>query len=646
MSVAHAPAPQDLSPLLKSAFGLEDPQALAEWQRHLVPVEVAGGQTLMAQGDPGDALYLIVSGRLRAYLQDADGQRQVVREMGRGEVVGEISLFTAAPRSATVVAIRDAELMRLDRDHFERLVAATPQAAMALARQVIGRLQTERQPSPLPAPLTLGLLGISAGVDVPAFARRLALALGAHGRVQVVDGGSVRDGDDKRWLTQAEAGHDFVLLVADATPTAWTADCVRHADELLLLADATQPPVLHELETACLTGQRHGTEAAQTLLLLHDETVRCPTGTAAWLARRPVTDHLHLRPTLVRDMARLARLISRNGVGLVLAGGGARGFAHLGVMRALHERGIEVDCVGGTSIGGVMAALAASDRTPDEVTDVARAAFGRNPTGDVNWLPLISLLKGVQLRRVVSDAIGGLFGRPVDIEDLWKNFFCVASNLTQTREDVLQRGPVLQALLASVAIPGALPPVVRDGDLLFDGGSLNNFPTDIMRRRRGIGTVIGVDLSASKPRRMTFPEVPGTWALLRDRLRPRRQRRYRLPSLPTYLLNVSVLYSLSRRESSQRLTDVCFKPPLHRVGLLQWSRLDAIARQGHAHAVQLLARPDIAQRLGLPAAAHEGQHDTGSAAHGHASGGVSEAVGPLVVAAAEAQQGPGRPGGR
>jgi NTE family protein len=231
--------------------------------------------------------------------------------------------------------------------------------------------------------------------------------------------------------------------------------------------------------------------------------------------------------------------------------------------------------------------------------DIARAAFGRNPTGDVNWLPLVSLLKGVRLRRVVSDAINGLFGREICLEDLWKNCFCVATNYTQAREDVLSHGPALQALLASVAIPGALPPIVRDGDLLCDGGSFNNFPVDVMRQRRGIGTVIGVDLGANSQRRVDFDAVPGTWALLRDRLRPRRSRRYRLPSLPAYLLNVSVLYSLSRREASQRLTDVTFNPPLHRVGLLQWGRLDAIARQGHAHALEVLAQPEVAQRLGL-----------------------------------------------
>jgi len=102
--------------------------------------------------------------------------------------------------------------------------------------------------------------------------------------------------------------------------------------------------------------------------------------------------------------------------------------------------------------------------------------------------------------------------------------------------------------------------------------------------------VIGVDLSFgfSKPRRIAHTEMPGTWALLRDRLRPRAQRRYRLPSLAAYLMNVTVLYSVSRQRQSRKLTDVYMNPPLDRVGMLQWNRFEQIVQQGYAHACEVL----------------------------------------------------------
>ncbi|MBT9597293.1 MAG: patatin-like phospholipase family protein [Vitreoscilla sp.] len=592
---------QLLSQILASVFGELDASALALLREHLTWVEVAGGQALMVQGEPGDSMYISVSGRLRAYVDQDEGSPRMVREMSRGQVVGEMSLFTDEPRSATVIAIRDSVLVRLDKPHFQALIAQSAQVSVALTRQIIKRMKTELQPRPFAAPVTIGLLPVSEGVASPRFARDLAAQLQQFGRVRVVDGAAVDAElgeriDDRAemsrrtamLLDEIEAAHDFVLLVADDGPTDWTRRCARHSDELLLLADSAQPPLIHANETQCLMNRQPATEAAEILVLLHAADAPCPQGTAKWLSRRPVTDHLHIRPTLARDMARLARFEARKAVGLVMAGGGARGFAHLGILRALLERGIEIDCVGGTSMGSLMALLVASDRPLPELMALTRKVFRSNPTGDFNVLPLISLIKGLRMRRMMSEAVHSLLGSDADIEDLWKNYFCIATNYSQAREDTLRSGRLRQAVLASIAIPGAFPPVVRDGDLLCDGGTFNNFPVDVMRARRGVGVVIGADLGLSKPRRIEFDEVPGTWTLLRDRLRPRKARRYRMPSLMNYLLNVTVLYSVSRQRAARRMTDIYFNPPLERVGLLEWGRFDQIVTQGYEHALQVL----------------------------------------------------------
>jgi NTE family protein len=193
-------------------------------------------------------------------------------------------------------------------------------------------------------------------------------------------------------------------------------------------------------------------------------------------------------------------------------------------------------------------------------------------------------------------------GAQVDIEDLWKGYFCIASNYSQAREQRVEEGDLARALLASIAIPGALPPVVHEGDLLCDGGTFNNFPVDAMREMRGVGKVIGVDLGVRNPRRLEFDEVPGSWTLLLDRLRPRNKRRYRLPSLTAYLLNITILYSTSRQREARRLTDLYFNPPLYTVGLLEWARFDQIVRQGHEYAAGVLdALPESERNaLGLP----------------------------------------------
>ncbi len=609
---------------LRTYLGNVEPAALAQMRGCLEWVEAPAGATLMTEGEHGDAMYLVLSGRLRAYVNDADGAPRAVREMGRGQIVGEMSVITGEPRRATVVTVRDSVLVRLAKSEFNRLLATSPQLSVVLTRQIIEHLRAGQTEFDAARPVTIGLVPVTAGADPLAFAQRLAAHLASVGRVCVVDATIVdqalgdpgiarRDGDDAAaagrvavHLNEVEAAHDFLLLVGDDAPTPWTQRCCRGADEIMLLADATQPPVLHATESEYLMRRAGRSEAAEVLVLLHPASTRCPQGTRAWLARRPVSDHLHIRPEVAADMARLARIESHTAVGLVFAGGGARGLAHLGVYRALQERGIEVDYVGGTSIGAIMAALVATGAPLADATQIARNSFSTNPTGDFNLLPLLSLIKGRRLRRVIDRALRELMGFDADIEDLWKTYYCVASNYSQASEHLIRRGNLGKAMRASIAIPGALPPVVHEGDLLCDGGTFNNFPVDVMRRMRGVRTVLGVDLNMRKPRRFESDEVPGTWALLRDRFRPYPRRRYRFPSLVAYLMNVQILYSISRQPQARKLTDIYFNPPLERVGLLQWDRFDEIVQKGHAHGLEILdalTPTELARMAPYPSAA-------------------------------------------
>lgn len=164
---------------------------LALLREQLEWVEVVGGQTLMEQGELGDSLYLSVSGRLRAYVKQDDGTQRMVREMSRGHVIGKMSLYTDEPRSATVVAVRDSVLVRLHRTHFNQLLARSAQVSVALTRQIIQRLKTEHQPQPFAAPVTIGLIPVTDGVELRGFADKLAEQLARHGRVRVVDSAAV-----------------------------------------------------------------------------------------------------------------------------------------------------------------------------------------------------------------------------------------------------------------------------------------------------------------------------------------------------------------------------------------------------------------------------------------------------------------------
>ena len=195
-------------------------------------------------------------------------------------------------------------------------------------------------------------------------------------------------------------------------------------------------------------------------------------------------------------------------VGLVLAGGGARGAAHLGAIRALEERGIEPDVVGDTSIGAAMAAWHAMGLRGEALEAASREVFVAHgsPTSDWTALPLVSLVRGEKTRRLGREAIRRTAGGDIDIEDMWAPWFAIAADLTAQRQTVLMRGPLWRALAATYAIPGILPPVVIDGALHVDGGVVNNLPVDVMETL-DVARTVAVDLLGDPGRRLDLMSV-------------------------------------------------------------------------------------------------------------------------------------------
>lgn len=181
-------------------------------------------------------------------------------------------------------------------------------------------------------------------------------------------------------------------------------------------------------------------------------------------------------------------MMNRNGtLGLALAGGGARGAAHVGVLLELERLGVEPDLITGTSIGGVIGALVASGLDVDDVSDFLEQLKVTNAFA-IPW-NFSSLAHNKKLEKLLVDTIG----RP-SFSELKKPLAVVASDLSNQQMRVLDRGDVVTAVLATCAIPSVLPPVEVEGALLVDGGMVDNLPIDIAYKM-GASDVIAVDLS-------------------------------------------------------------------------------------------------------------------------------------------------------
>lgn len=216
------------------------------------------------------------------------------------------------------------------------------------------------------------------------------------------------------------------------------------------------------------------------------------------------------------------------------------GFAHLGVMRALEEAGIEVDVVGGTSIGAIMGAFFAAELNDGaRVRAATRAMVDRGSVVGYT-LPLVSVSSARKVSRLLRAEPAFAPG----IEDLWRPFFCVSASLNAVREVVHERGPVWRAIRSSISLPGVYPPVHRRGDLLVDGGVLNNLPVDVMATRVSAGPIIAVDL---QPAAQGAPPEPfdvsiSGWKVLASRLNPF-TRSIQMPGLADVVLRSLLLAS-------------------------------------------------------------------------------------------------------
>ena len=335
---------------------------------------------LFRAGDPGDAIYVIISGRMQVLRIDDDGHEQLLVELGRGEMLGEMAILTGEARSATLRAGRDSELVRMSREDLFALARQNLQVLVHVSGLIVRRLnrQINGVKQDQDRLLTFALLPCEAGVPLDDFSRQLVQALETLGPTahitsrqldEAIDPGAAQAGiNDPRhaqiasWLTEIETCHRYVVYQAEAQSSEWSRRCIRQADRVILVGRAEADPQPSPHETALLSAWRQlhsqlkaGTEKAAAgvqLVLLHNPnttSIQQAGRTAPWLAPRPLSSHAHVRMGSRPDMDRLARRLAHRDLGLVLSGGGARGFGHIGVLRALREMEIPVDAVGGTA---------------------------------------------------------------------------------------------------------------------------------------------------------------------------------------------------------------------------------------------------------------------------------------------------------
>ncbi|KAG6911335.1 hypothetical protein DXG01_001006 [Tephrocybe rancida] len=621
-------------------------------------MQVNAGQVLWRPEDVSDSFYIVINGRLRAITESESGAVTIVGEYGQGDTVGELDVITSSPRRNTVHAIRDTELIRMPQTLFNAISARLLRMIASRVRDEVDSSSTAQARHSGPDLghnntnlKTVAILPVSRNVPIDAFARKLQAALeGIGASTSFLNQASIsshlgrhaftRMGKLKSagWLADQEQKYRTVLYVADSpVNSSWTQTCIRQADCVMIVGMGDDVG-LGEYERLLLSMK---TTARKELILLHPDRTIAPGSTREWLKNRPwVHRHIHvelsglvlpipksatvakdpdavialknlkdkvqsgiqkyrgttadLRPQRsphINDFSRLARRICGKSIGLVLGGGGARGIAHLGLIRALEEYEIPIDHIAGTSIGAFIGGLYAKEGDLISASGRAKQFSGR--MGNI-W-------------RVLSDVTYPIVAYTtafydLHIEDMWLPYFCNTTNIITSRMELHETGYAWRFIRASMTLVGLLPPLCDNGNLLVDGGYIDNLPVAAMFSMGAsevfacdVGSWIWPKLDDNSPR--NFGDTVSGWWLLLNRWNPFSNARH-VPAITEIQSRLAYVSSVKTLEDA-KVAKGCFyiQMPVHDYGTLQFSKFEEINQKGYLAALEILKKLDEEDRL-------------------------------------------------
>ncbi|XP_051893440.1 patatin-like phospholipase domain-containing protein 7 [Pristis pectinata] len=603
---------------------------------------VEAGRAVYRQGDRSDCTFIVLNGRLRSVIMRDDKKKELAGEYGRGDLIGVVEALTRQPSATTVHAVRDSELAKLPEGALNSIKRRYPQVVTRLihllGQKILGNLQQVSGPlagrglgihtvsnkwelvgNPASNLSTVAILPVSEDVPITTFTLELRHALSAIGPALLLNSDvikqrlgstafdSIHEYRLSSWLAQQEDIHRIVLYQSDSSMTPWTQRCIRQADCILIVGLGEQEPTVGELERML---ENTAVRALKQLILLHKEDGPTPSRTVEWLNMRSwCSGHLHLccprrifsrkrlpkllemyericqkTPDRHSDFSRLARILTGNSIALVLGGGGARGCSQVGIIRAMHEAGIPIDMVGGTSIGSFMGALYAEERNANRMRNRA-LQWAKEMTNvfkkvlDLTY-PITSMFSGSSFNRSINNIF-----EDKQIEDLWIPYFNITTDITASAMRVHTDGSLWRYCRASMSLSSYLPPLCdpKDGHLLMDGGYINNLPADVARSM-GAKVVIAIDVGSQDETDLTnYGDSLSGWWLLWKRLNPwaAKVKVLGMAEIQTRLAYVCCVRQLEVVKNS----DYCeyIRPPIDRYGTLEFGKFNEIAEVGYQH---------------------------------------------------------------
>lgn len=538
---------------------------------YLAPLEAKCGETIYQEGEFNTDVYFVISGRVRIAQVG-----NTIKELGRGGICGGSSI---KPAQSSATAIRDSFLLKLSMPAIEVLIQKNPQEFFPFIQTI------------LIAPLTIDekenvtrFKDFFVYVDVhDEFTKNLVASfkreLERYGTTVVINQESVfaHERNLDSWLIKQEMNHAFIIYEADQTDFPWMERFIKQSDRILFFCRSFNR-MNPDLENIYNQALRYGKVA--DLILIHSAAAEYPSDTQKWLKKLPGINWHHIRENVLEDLQRIARIISGNAISLVLGGGGARGLAHIGLYKALRELKIPVDWIGGSCSGSIISGVIAKQVSIEEMIGYAKQhGPGRFRNVLDFTIPVISVMSGMKINHMLKSIFGNL-----QIEDLWINYFSVATNLTKSRIETIRMGSLWKAIRASISIPVALPPMTNEeGDILIDGAVINNLPVDIMKNFIYQGKVIAANFQGRPLSPTNFDSTSfGFWRsfksfILNDH-----------PKLNLFKMLERTTMLASRRHSEEysKEADFFISYEIPHVGYFQFQEVERLVELGYRQAME------------------------------------------------------------
>ncbi|XP_031755196.1 neuropathy target esterase isoform X1 [Xenopus tropicalis] len=607
---------------------------------------VEAGKELYRMGDPSDCTYIALNGRLRSVIQHPDGKKCVVGEHGRGELIGMVEALTHRPRATSVHAVRDSELAKVPDGALSYIKKRYPQVVTRLihflSQKVLGNLQEPQgeyiDPGNLASNLcTVCVLPCNSKVPLTAFTLELKHALNAIGPTLVLTSDIIRarlgahalesthECQLSTWLAQQEDLHRIVLYQTEPLITSWTVRCIRQADCILVVGLGGEDPALGELEIFL---ESSPVRALKQLVLLHHTEGPAPSGTVEWINLRSwVSGHFHIQtPRRVftkrplhkvhelyskvfqteadrhSDFSRLARALTGNTIALVLGGGGARGFAHVGVIKALEEAGIPVDMVGGTSMGAVVGGVYAEELKAAQTKHrTSKWAMAR-----LSMLHCKACLVKDRFRtcgcHISASVLTSALLQCEFTEKVRVFPYPYRDNHVPCCDPFPSTGCLWRYVRASASYTPYLPPLCdpRDSHLLLDGCYVNNLPADVAHSL-GARTVLAVDVGQQdKWDTWNYGDSLSGWWLLWKRINPWAEK-VKVPDMAELQCRLSYVSGVNQLELV-KLSGYCeyLSPPVQRFSTTDFHRFQEIYDVGYDYGKLIFTewyRGDVVEKM-------------------------------------------------